>query len=147
MGVRQTGGDKRAWLFSNDEVENIPAIQNQLIHHDKYFEEEDETENTLAIILDKILADLPDDIADCVRLVYLEGHSYRLCSRMLGIDHKTVKARAERGIEHLRERLLDSIWMSEMLRGYIPEDEIRTQPAATPAAISHILRTLGSNVD
>lgn len=145
MSARQTGGHKRAWLFSNDEVEEIPAIQNQLIHYDTYFEEESEVENTLAIVLDKILSDLPEDIADCVRLVYLEGHSYRLCAKMLGIDHKTVKARAERGIAHLRERLLDSIWMSEMLRGYIPEDEFREQQTSTPAAISHILRTLGGN--
>jgi DNA-directed RNA polymerase specialized sigma24 family protein len=134
----QTGGSKKTWLFDPTDIPS--TINDQLVHYDHYFFEE-QGESTLAIVLDRILDDLPQDLADPVRLVYLRGKSDRAAARILGIDHKTVKARRLRGVEQMRKRLTDSVWIAEMLRGYIPKDEI-TQAPVKGNDISDVLRTL-----
>lgn len=119
----QTGGAKKTWVFDPSSIEQIPAIRNALVHYDVYFDE-DKSDSTLAIVMDKIMEDLPTDLADCVRLVYLNGLSYRASGKVLNIDHKTVKARVVKGVALMKQRLTDSVWISEMLRGYLPVDEI-----------------------
>lgn len=144
MPARQTGGDRRHLSFGHDEVETIPALRDKLTHYDEYFFEEPDRHTTLAIVLDRILADLPEDQAEPVRLVHLEGRSLREAGAILGIDHKTVKARMEKGVTALRRRLLDSMWVASMLRGYIPKDEILEPEGLDAADISTILKTLRS---
>ena len=125
----RTGGPDRHWIFDPTSVESIAPIMNKLVHYDEYFVEE-EGDSTLAIVLDKMLEDLPEDLRAPVSLVYLSGVSYRNAGRTLGIDHKTVKARAERGINILRSRLTDTAWVAALLDGMLPE------PAALPRASS-----------
>ncbi len=120
----QTGGSKKNWSFDPATAESIGPIRDALIHYDTYFEEDPEGASTLSIVLDKILDDLPPELQEPVRLVHLEGKSFRAAAKILKIDHKTVKSRVERGVVLLRERLVDSVWIAEMLRGYIPKDEI-----------------------
>lgn len=134
------------WLFDVNDFEVLNSIRNQLTHVDVYFEEEHET-NTLAIVMDKILDDLPEDYADCVRLVYLEGRTYRDCGRTLNIDHKTVKSRAEKGVELMRTRLVDSVWIAEMLRGYIPADELVDVETKSPSRVADVMKDLKRGVD
>ena len=140
----QTGGSKKTWSF---DPTNIPStISDQLIHYDEYFFEE-HGDSTLAIVLDRILEDLPKELADPVRLVYLKGKSDRAAGRILGIDHKTVKARRLRGVEQMKKRLTDSVWIAEMLKGYIPKDERTDTPRPTGTNVTDILNSLkgGSN--
>jgi hypothetical protein len=92
--------------------------------------------------MDKILQDLPPDLQDPVKLVHLEGKSFRAAAKILGIDHKTVKSRVERGVELLRARLVDSVWVAEMLRGYIPKDEILEERRPQGEKVANILTTL-----
>lgn len=125
----RTGGPDRHWIFDPTSVESIAPIMNKLVHYDEYFVEE-EGDSTLAIVLDKMLEDLPEDLRAPVSLVYLSGVSYRNAGRTLGIDHKTVKARAERGINILRSRLTDTAWVAALLDGMLPE------PAALPRVSS-----------
>lgn len=120
----QTGGSKKNWSFDPSTAESIGPIRDALVHHDTYFADAPEGASTLSIVLDKILDDLPSELQEPVRLVHLEGKSFRAAAKILKIDHKTVKSRVERGVGLLRERLVDSVWIAEMLRGYIPVDEI-----------------------
>ena len=139
----QTGGSKKHWSFDPSTAESIGPIRDALIHNDVYFEDDPEGASTLAIVLDRILEDLPQELQTPVRLVHLEGKSLRAAAKILGVDHKTVKARIDRGVQILRARLVDSVWIAEMLRGYIPKDEIvaeRSRPQGEKVA--NILGTL-----
>jgi len=117
----QTGGVSKHWLFDPQEVDSIHVILDKLVVYDTYFKEE-QGQTTLQIVLDKILDELPEELEECVRLVYLAGLTLRSAGRTLGIDHKTVKARAEKGVKMLRKRLNDSIWLTTLLTGMIPID-------------------------
>lgn len=140
---RQTGGDRKTWVFDPSQVEQIAPIREQLTARsaeDEYLDEEYGT-NTLALVMDKVLDDLPKDIADAVRLVHLKGMSLRSAAKILGVDHKTIKARVTKGVDMMRKRLVDSVWIAEMLAGYIPKDEyVPLMP--TGNKVSDILKTL-----
>jgi DNA-directed RNA polymerase specialized sigma24 family protein len=143
----QTGGSKKAWSFDPATVDSIGPIRDALVHHDTYFDEDINPQTTLAIVLDKILEDLPQDLQEPVRLVYLENRTYRSAARTLGIDHKTVKSRVTKGIAILKSRLVDSVWIAEMLRGYIPTEEIAKEVSMQGDKVTHILSTLKVNND
>ena len=118
----QTGGSKRHWLFDTSDVESIDTIRDALVHWDSYFEDEIDTETTLAKVLEWIMEDMPEHISECIKLVYLEGRSYRSAARTLNVDHKTVIARCEKGLAAMRDKLTNTAWIAEILRGYIPSD-------------------------
>jgi DNA-directed RNA polymerase specialized sigma24 family protein len=138
----RTGGPDRHWIFDPTSVESIAPIMNKLVHYDQYFVEE-EGDSTLAIVLDKMLEDLPEDLRAPVSLVYLSGVSYRNAGRTLGIDHKTVKARAERGINILRSRLTDTAWVAALLDGMLPEPAVLPR-ASSPEKVVGILQALNT---
>lgn len=140
----QTGGVKKTWVFDPADLEQLGPIRDALTQQsaeDEYFQENYGT-NTLAIVMDKILDDLPKDIAAAVRLVHLRGQTLRGAAKVLGVDHKTIKARVDKGISMMRKRLSDSVWIAEMLKGYIPADEI-TPSKVRGENVSKILKTLG----
>jgi predicted DNA-binding protein (UPF0251 family) len=118
----QSGGDSHKWLFDPQTVDSIGPILSKLITYDVYFAEE-EGVTTLQIVLDKILDELPPELEEAVRLTYLAGISYRSAGKTIGVDHKTVKARADKGITQLRKRLTDTVWLATLIRNMIPEDE------------------------
>lgn len=138
----RTGGADRHWTFDPTMVESIAPIMNKLVHYDEYFVEE-KGDSTLAIVLDKMLEDLPEELRGPVSLVYLSGISYRSAGRTLGLDHKTVKARAERGIEVLRSRLKDTAWVAALLEGALPEQD-ELPKATSPEKLATILQSLNS---
>jgi DNA-directed RNA polymerase specialized sigma24 family protein len=145
---QQTGGSKKTWVFDPSQLEEIAPIRAQLTAmsaEDQYFETEYGT-NTLALVMDKVLDDLPKDIADAVRLVHLKGMSLRSAAKILGADHKTIKLRVTKGVDMMRKRLVDSVWIAEMLSGYIPKDEyVPLMPAGNK--VSDILKTLKEPTD
>jgi hypothetical protein len=147
MAGMQTGGSKKNWSFDPASVDNIGPIRDALVHHDTYFDEDPEGASTLSIVMDRILEDLPEELQDPVRLVHLEGKSFRAAAKIIGIDHKTVKARVERGVKLLRTRLIDSVWIAEMLRGYIPKEEIAEARNVQGAKVTNILNTLKRSDD
>lgn len=126
---------KRQWSFDPSRVEEIPAVMQQLAVYDTYFEEEDSM-TMLASIVDQLLAELPKKLAEPVRLVHLTGLSYRKAAAVLGIDHKTVRTRAERGIDILRSRLTDTAWVASMLSGFLPEDTETTKPTSSEKIVN-----------
>lgn len=146
-GGHQTGGDKKTWVFdpSDAEVDMIPQIREQLVHYDEYFFEE-HGDSTLAIVMDRVLDELPEHIADAVRLVHLRGKSLRAAAKIMGVDHKTVKARVDKGVLLMRKRLTDSLWIAEMLRGYLPADELKSEPIKK-TNVADILKTLKDEDD
>ena len=142
-GGAQTGGSKKTWVFDPSSIEQIAPIRDALVHNDVYFDES-EGMTTLAIVMDKVLEDLPKDLAEAVTLVHLNGHSFRAAAKVLGVDHKTVKARTIKGVNLMRKRLIDSVWIAEMLKGYIPADEIIEQ-RVQGGNVAGILKTLGDD--
>lgn len=145
---KQTGGSKKTWVFDPSQLEDIAPIRAQLTAmsaEDEYFETEYGT-NTLALVMDKVLDDLPKDFADAVRLVHLKGMSLRSAAKILGADHKTVKLRVTKGVDLMRKRLVDSVWIAEMLAGYIPKGE-HTPLTPTGNKVSEILKTLKEPTD
>jgi DNA-directed RNA polymerase specialized sigma24 family protein len=143
-GASQTGGSKKTWVFDPASVEDIGAIRDALVAssaEDEFFAE-DQGMTTLAIVMDKILDDLPTDLAEAVSLVYLKGQTFRGAAKILGVTHKTVKARVEKGVAMMRKRLTDSVWVAEMLRGYIPADE-NDANKVEGFAVRGIIKSLG----
>lgn len=120
--MAQSGGKSRQWLFDPQHVDSIAPILNKLVYYDKYFVEE-EGQTTLQIVLDKILEELPKDLEESVRLIYLAGMSQRSAAKTLGVDHKTVKARADKGISILKKKLTDTVWLASLIGGMLPEEK------------------------
>jgi DNA-directed RNA polymerase specialized sigma24 family protein len=138
--MAQTGGSKKAWLFDPSTIETIKPIRDALVHYDTYFFEEDTT-TTLALVMDKLLEELPEDLQEAVSLVYLEGRSLRKAGLILGIDHKTVKSRCGKGIKIMKSRLTDSVWIAELIKKYIPADELK-ENVLEKKEIADILKSL-----
>jgi len=146
QNIGQTGGAKKTWLFDPATAESIGVIRDALVHNDQYFFEDDGM-TTLAIVMDRILDDLPEDIGEAVRLVHLEGRSYRAAGRILDVDHKTVKSRVEKGIAAMRKRLVDSVWVAEMLKGYLPADEVANIKLSGQNTVDKLIKTIGKDND
>lgn len=141
MNKFQTGGEKRQWLFDPAEVENIRPIADHLIHEDVYFE--NLTEDTvLTKVLDTLMAEITPEEREAINLVYITGLSLRKAAGKLGVDHKTVAARCKRGIAAMRRRLVDSVWIADMLAGMVPSDEVPAQPIDVTATASTIIGNL-----
>ena len=141
----QSGGSKKNWSFDHSAAESIPAILKQITVYDEYFDEEDPM-TVLANILDQLLAELPPELGDPVRLIYLTGMSYRSAGETLGIDHKTVKKRANLGVEQLKTRLTDTAWVATMLTGMLPEETVAPRLETSERVVS-ILNSLNGKKD
>lgn len=143
----QTGGSKKSWLFDPSTIQDIEPIRNALVHWDSYFDADQDKESTLSIVLDWILEDMPEDLSESVRLVYLEGKTFRAAGRVLGVDHKTVAARCKRGVSLMQDKLLDTAWVAEMLRGYIPSDEIKQRTAKRTSQLSDVIERINGTYE
>lgn len=79
--------------------------------------------------VDTALKEMPGHLADAVRLVYMDGHTLRSAAKLLKIDHKTVGARAKKGLDMLRAKGIDGALPTtrtraeEHLRSKLVEDE------------------------
>jgi predicted DNA-binding protein (UPF0251 family) len=146
MNKLQTGGDSKTWLFSPQDLDTLTPILQKLVTYDEYFIQ-DSGQTTLQIVLDTILDELPTQLEEAVRLVYLAGLSYRSAGRTIGVDHKTVKARADKGIDKLKKRLNDTVWLASLINGMLPEN-IDTPKVSSPEKIFNVLKnmeSIGSN--
>lgn len=146
MNKLQTGGDSKTWLFSPQDLDTLTPILQKLVTYDEYFIQ-DSGQTTLQIVLDTILDELPSHLEEAVRLVYLAGLSYRSAGRTIGVDHKTVKARADKGIDKLKKRLNDTVWLASLIKGMLPEN-IDTPKVSSPEKIFNVLKnmeSIGSN--
>jgi len=139
----QTGGADRHWLFNPQDIETMTPILNKLAVYDEYFKDE-MGDTTLSIVLDKILEELPPELEEAVRLVYLAGISYRSAARTVGCDHKTIKARADRGIDRLRKRLTDTVWLASLINGMIPEGTVDSPKVTSPEKVFTVLNNLST---
>ena len=137
----QTGGADRHWLFNPQDIETMTPIINKLAVYDEYFADYS-GETTISIVLDKILDELPPELEEAVRLVYLAGISYRSAARTVGCDHKTIKARAEKGIDRLRKRLTDTVWLASLLNGMVPDGAIENQKVISADKVFKVLTDL-----
>jgi hypothetical protein len=141
--VYQTGGEDRSWLFDPQDVDTIGPILAKLSVYDEYFVTED-GQTTLAIVLDTILDELPPELEEAVRLVYLAGLSYRSASRTVGCDHKTIKARADRGVAALRKRLTDTVWLASLIDGMLPDGSVAQPRVASPDTVFNVLSSMSA---
>jgi len=125
MFPKQTGGAKRHWNFDPSTVHEIPQIQNKLIHHDQY-DVLPTQDRIITFVLDHLVAQLPHEEYEAVRLMHIERMTMRAAGRQLGIDHKTVGARAARGLAAVKEKIKTTPWLSEFLQGSLPDGECPT---------------------
>lgn len=146
MSRFQTGGPDRHWLFDPHEAENIRPIADHLVHHDVYFENLAE-DTVLTKVLDTLLAEVTPEEREAIILVYITGLSLRKAAVKIGVDHKTVSARCKRGIAAMRKRLLDSVWIADMLAGMVPADEVPQRPVDTATKASDIIGSLKKQGD
>jgi len=140
--MAQTGGASKHWLYDPQSIDSIGPILSKLVVYDTYFQEE-EGQTTLQIVLDKILEELPDELEEAVRMIYLAGMSHRSAARTIGVDHKTSKARADKGIKILKKQLTDTVWLTSLLNGVIPKDE-EVIKANSPEKIFNVLNNLST---
>lgn len=61
-------------------------------------------QEALKVKVKDLLATLPPEQAEAVRLTRIEGHTIESAGKLLGLKPKTVHKRAERGIKTLREQ-------------------------------------------
>lgn len=141
--IYQSGGPDKNWIFDPQDVETIAPILEKLAVYDTYFEDVN-GETTLSIVLDKILEELPPELEEAVRLVYLAGISYRSAARTVGCDHKTIKARADRGVDRLRKRLTDTVWLSSLINGMVPNGVIESPKVTSPDKVFKVLTDLST---
>lgn len=131
----------KPWSFDSSEVEHIPPIMKHLTHQDQYFEQ-DSGITTIQLVLDGLLEQLPEEMEEAIRLVHLSGLSYRSVARSLGIDHKTVKNRAEKGLEILREKLTNTVWLSTLISDSIPAGVLSEDKIKPVISVASILSNL-----
>lgn len=120
MSGMRTGGARHNWSF--DPTNTPHPIAEKLVTYDNHDSEEPPFERMLAIVMDRLLADLPPDQEEAVRLIHLAGLSQHKAAAIIGVTHKTAAARSRRGVAALRKRLEDSVWLADLLRGQIPDD-------------------------
>jgi hypothetical protein len=141
----QTGCARKHWLFDPSRAEGISPIMEKLVHVDVYFDSDEDMETVLIKVLDRLLDELPEDQRLAVRAVYLTGMTLRAAARSLGVDHKTVKLRAEKGVEAMRQRLTDTAWIADMLAGAIPVSDVPTRKLSSADGMMGVLRKLGED--
>ena len=141
----QTGGARKHWLFDPSRAEGISPIMEKLVHVDVYFDSDEDMETVIIKVLDSLLDELPEDQRLAVRAVYLTGMTLRAAARSLGVDHKTVKLRAAKGVEAMRQRLTDTAWIADMLAGAIPVSEVPTRKLSSADGMMGVLRKLGED--
>lgn len=141
--VGQTGGERRHWLFDPTSIEDIDLISRKLSASDVYFADTPDGENTLAIVLDRLLDELPAEQEEAVRLLYLSGLSQHKAAAIIGVTHKTVKARADKGVAAMRRRLADSVWIADLVRGMVPDGELPETALSGTDRIAGVLGALG----
>lgn len=79
--------------------------------------------------VDIALKEIPSHLADAVRLVHIDKHTLRSAAKILKVNHKTVGARAKKGLEILRENGIKGelpttrTRQAEHLRSKLVEDE------------------------
>jgi hypothetical protein len=88
---------------------------------DTYFAT-DEGEDTFALIIERILADLPERQRACVEMCAMKGMEYAEVGRLLKCADQTARRETLRGLDKIRKALAETPWA----RGFtyrIPTDE------------------------
>lgn len=128
----------KQWTFDPTDVPQ--PIAEKLVYHQNFFGDEPSQDTVLSIVLDTLLEELPKEQEDAVRLLYIMGLSQHKAAKIIGCSHKTVKARADKGIDTLRGRLTDASWIADLLGGIIPTENTVTN--IDGGAISGVLKSL-----
>ena len=81
------------------------------LHYGDWFEEAcrnprsaSEAKRRAATLVTEMLASLPMDEGEALRLTWLEGHTYPSAAEVLGLPLTTVQSRVRTGLQHLRDR-------------------------------------------
>lgn len=120
---------------------NIPEpIAQKLVYNQEFFGDEPTYETMLAMVMNTLLEELPEQQEEAVRLLYITGLSQHKAAAIIGCSHKTVAARARKGLDAIRQRLTDSVWIAELLGDRIPSD--RTVPNVDGGDVANVLKSL-----
>ena len=125
MFPKQTGGARRHWLYDPSMVHEIPQIQKELVTYDEY-DSMPSQDRIITFVLDHLIDMLPPEEAEAIKMLHVERSTMRAAGRELNIDHKTVGARAKRGLNTVRRKITTTPWLADFLQGTLPEDEAPT---------------------
>jgi hypothetical protein len=120
---------------------NVPEpIASKLVYHENFLGDEPTQDTVLSLVLDTLMQELPREQEDAVRLLYIMGLSQHKAGNIIGCSHKTVKARADKGIATLKLRLTDASWVADLLGNIIPGGN--TVGSIDGGAVSSVLNSL-----
>jgi len=94
----------------------------RLSYTDVYFENKPE-EDSAALVLDNLLAALPERQRAAIDMCIIGQISYAQAGRMMGCSDQTMRRETIRAIKALRSQIEDVPWLAAILdRSYLPVD-------------------------
>jgi len=92
-----------------------------LSYEDDYFLEERSNEDSAALVLDSLLAELPERQRAAIEMCVLGQISYAAAGRLMGCSDQTMRRETLRALAFFRARLESTPWLTTLLdRTYLP---------------------------
>ena len=92
-----------------------------LSYEDDYFLEERSNEDSAALVLDSLLAELPERQRAAIEMCVLGQISYAAAGRLMGCSDQTMRRETLRALAFFRARLENTPWLMTLLdRTYLP---------------------------
>jgi len=92
-----------------------------LSYEDDYFLEERSNEDSAALVLDSLLAELPERQRAAIEMCVLGQISYAAAGRLMGCSDQTMRRETLRALAFFRARLENTPWLTTLLdRTYLP---------------------------
>ena len=96
-----------------------------LSYHDQYFQEERSNEDSATLVLDTLLAELPERQRAAIEMCVLGQISYAAAGRLLGCSDQTMRRETMRALDKFRARLEETPWLAAILdRTYLPVEPL-----------------------
>lgn len=97
------------------------VLANDLSYKDNYFTNDEINEDSAALVLDTLLAELPDRQRAAIEMCVLGQITYAEASRMMGCSDQTMRRETMRALVKLKDRLEDTPWLAAILdRNFLP---------------------------
>jgi DNA-directed RNA polymerase specialized sigma24 family protein len=96
-------------------------LAGDLSYEDDYFLEERSNEDSAALVLDSLLAELPERQRAAIEMCVLGQISYAAAGRLMGCSDQTMRRETLRALAFFRARLESTPWLTTLLdRTYLP---------------------------
>ena len=97
-------------LSYDPQMVDFGEMSKYFVVQDEYFLEEDDSEDTIALYISRIMDELPERQRACIEMCIFNGHSYLEASRIIGCSDQTARRETLRALEYLKSQILESRW-------------------------------------